>query len=232
MWGQLVNWQRSLPGQRLNAALLTSLVPHIALHAAFGCRGCMSVIARSPDGTIRLYCKGSDAKVMKKIRPDTPADLVQASDHNLHSFAQQGLRTLVLASKIIPEDVYASWDRRYQEAARSFQGRDAKLDALGMEMEQDLELIGVTAIEDKLQDGVPAAISTLIQAGIRVWMITGDKQETAVNIAVSCRLISDPQGVLMLNVNEKGESECASQRAGWLVFEPPGLPLPLAAALF
>lgn len=168
-------------------------------------RGCMSVIARAPDGTIRLFCKGSDAKVMKKIRASTAPDLVAATDANLHSFAQQGLRTLVLASKIVGEDAYADWDARYQEAARSFQGRDAKLDALGMEMERDLELIGVTAIEDKLQDGVPAAISTLMEAGIRVWMITGDKQETAVNIAVSCRLVSDPQAVLMLNVNDKGE---------------------------
>jgi P-type E1-E2 ATPase len=58
-----------------------------------------------------------------------------------------------------------------------------------------------------LQDGVPAAIQTLLDAGIRVWMITGDKQETAVNIAVSCRLVSNPDDVMMLNVDEKAEGE-------------------------
>ena len=63
----------------------------------------------------------------------------------------QGLRTLVLGTKIIEDGAYQEWDRRYQEAAASFVGRDEKLEALGKEIEQGLELIGVTAIEDKLQ---------------------------------------------------------------------------------
>lgn len=169
-------------------------------------RGCMSVVVRAPDGTIRLYCKGSDAKVMKKIRADTPAELLDNTHANLHYFAKQGLRTLVVGTKIIDAGVYQAWDRRYQEAAASFEGRDEKLDELGREIEEGLELIGVTAIEDKLQDGVPAAIQTLLDASIRVWMITGDKQETAVNIAVSCRLVSNPDDVMMLNVDEKSKT--------------------------
>lgn len=56
------------------------------------------------------------------------------------------------------------------------------------------------------QDGVPAAIQTLLDASIRVWMITGDKQETAVNIAVSCRLVHNPDSVMMLNVDEKSNT--------------------------
>ena len=78
------------------------------------------------------------------------------------------------------------------------------------QVERDLELVGVTAIEDKLQEGVPAAISTMLSAGIRVWMITGDKQETAVNIAVSCQLVGNPDDVMMLNVDEKAEGGSAS----------------------
>lgn len=168
-------------------------------------RGCMSVIARSPDGTVRLYCKGADSKVMKKIRPGTDAELLERTNSDLHTFAKSGLRTLVLASKVIEPEVYADWDGRYQVASRLFEGRDRAMDELGTELECDLELIGVTAIEDKLQDGVPEAITTLLDANIRVWMITGDKQETAVNIAVSCDLVRNVDNVMMLNVDEKAE---------------------------
>lgn len=176
-------------------------------------RGCMSVVVRAPDGTIRLYCKGSDTKVLKKVRADTPAELLDNTNANLHYFAKQGLRTLVVGTKIIDDATYQSWDRRYQEAAASFVDRDEKLDALGREIEDGLELIGVTAIEDKLQDGVPAAIQTLLDASIRVWMITGDKQETAVNIAVSCRLVANPDDVMMLNVDDKAETAAADAHA-------------------
>ena len=170
-------------------------------------RGCMSVIARSPDGTVRLFCKGADSKVMKKIRSGTDVALTDRTEGDLHTFAKHGLRTLVLASKVIPEDVYTDWDSRYQEASRMFEGRDAAMDELGNEIEKDLELIGVTAIEDKLQDGVPEAIKTLLDANIRVWMITGDKQETAVNIAVSCDLVRNVDDVYMLSVDEKSEGK-------------------------
>lgn len=168
-------------------------------------RGCMSVIARSPDGTVRLYCKGADTKVMKKLRIGTDRELLERTNNDLHTFAKQGLRTLVIGSKMIPEKVYVDWDTRYQEASRLFDGRDQAMDALGNEIERDLELIGVTAIEDKLQDGVPEAIKTLLDANIRVWMITGDKQETAVNIAVSCSLVQNVDEVMMLNVDEKAD---------------------------
>ncbi|GAB4813241.1 hypothetical protein N2152v2_000287 [Parachlorella kessleri] len=180
-------------------------------------RGCMSVIARAPDGTIRLYCKGSDTKVMAKLRGRSkqpqPA-LHQRTEENLSMFARQGLRTLVLGTKIIHEDDYVEWDARYQEAATSFEDRDTKMNNLGNEIEQDLELVGVTAIEDKLQDGVPTAIATLLEAGVRVWMITGDKQETAINIGVSCKLVSNPETIMILNVDEKQEHDTCMKEAG------------------
>lgn len=168
-------------------------------------RGCMSVIARTPDGSIRLYCKGADTKVMKKIREGTSPELLKRTEQDLHTFAKKGLRTLVLGSKEIDETEYDDWDGRYQQASCLFEGRDDALDELGLEIERDLELIGVTAIEDKLQDGVPAAIETLLDAGIRVWMITGDKQETAVNIAVSCNLVKDVENIMTVNVDDKDE---------------------------
>ena len=168
-------------------------------------RGCMSVIARSPDGTTRLFCKGSDMKVMKKIRKDTDSQLVDRTNSDLHTFAKQGLRTLVVASKVIDEETYKDWDSRYQEASGLLEDRDKAMNELGNEIENDLELIGATAIEDKLQHGVPEAIKTLLDANIRVWMITGDKQETAVNIAVSCHLVCNVDEIMMINADEKSD---------------------------
>jgi magnesium-transporting ATPase (P-type) len=101
------------------------------------------------------------------------------------------LRTLVLAEKLIDEAFYKKWRQRQQEAALSLNNRDDKLDAIYEEIECDLQLIGVTAIEDKLQDGVPETISNLQMAGIKIWVLTGDKQETAINIGYSCQLLTD-----------------------------------------
>ena len=80
----------------------------------------------------------------------------------------QGLRTLVLGTKILAEEVWADWDARYQDAAAQLDDRDEALAALAVEIEADLEFVGVTAIEDKLQEGVPAAIQSLLDAGMKV----------------------------------------------------------------
>jgi hypothetical protein len=94
----------------------------------------------------------------------------------LQKFAGEGLRTLCLASRDLDEDFFNNWKQRHQEAAISLDGRDERLDAIYEEIERDMVLIGVTAIEDKLQDGVPQTIANLILAGIKIWVLTGDKQ--------------------------------------------------------
>ena len=85
------------------------------------------------------------------------------------------------------------------------------------EIESNLELIGVTAIEDKLQDEVPESIAKMISAGVKVWMITGDKQETAINIAVSCRLFNDTDSLLICNADSK---TAASERMSTVRVHP------------
>ena len=70
---------------------------------------------------------------------------------------------------------------------------------MAAELEQDLVLVGATAIEDKLQDGVPETIANLLRANIKVWVLTGDKQETAINIGHSCRLLSKDVPLIALN---------------------------------
>jgi phospholipid-translocating ATPase len=91
-----------------------------------------------------------------------------------------GLRTLCLAYKIIPESEYEEWATRYHDATVALQNREEMIDEVSAELEQDLRLLGATAIEDRLQDGVPGTIADLKRAGIKVWVLTGDKLETAI----------------------------------------------------
>jgi magnesium-transporting ATPase (P-type) len=74
------------------------------------------------------------------------------------------------------------------------------------EIEKNLEVMGVTAIEDKLQDGVPETLSALREAGVKVWMLTGDKVDTAINIGYSCSLLATEMTVLRL-CGEDGDME-------------------------
>eukprot|EP00191_Tetraselmis_sp_GSL018_P012504 CAMPEP_0177598192 /NCGR_PEP_ID=MMETSP0419_2-20121207/12185_1 /TAXON_ID=582737 /ORGANISM="Tetraselmis sp., Strain GSL018" /LENGTH=1412 /DNA_ID=CAMNT_0019090555 /DNA_START=264 /DNA_END=4502 /DNA_ORIENTATION=- len=158
----------------------------------------MSVIARSPDGTIRLFTKGADATILGLVNQRSMDESLAAeTQRNLHKFARQGLRTLCLGTKVLSEEEWRAWDAKYQDAAADMGDRDQKTATVAGEIEKDLEFVGITAIEDKLQDGVPECIATLLDAGIRVWMITGDKRETAINIAVSCRLLKSPGDALV-----------------------------------
>lgn len=91
-----------------------------------------------------------------------------------------GLRTLCLAYKVIPEDVYEGWASRYHDATVALNDREERIEKISAELEHDLRLLGATAIEDKLQDGVPDTIADLKRAGIKVWVLTGDKLETAI----------------------------------------------------
>lgn len=98
---------------------------------------------------------------------------------------------MVLAERYLDEEFFSGWRHRQQEAALSMDGREDKLGAIYEEIECDMMLVGVTAIEDKLQDGVPQTIANLQMAGIKIWVLTGDKQETAINIGYSCQLLTD-----------------------------------------
>lgn len=171
----------------------------------------MSVIARGPDGVIRLFCKGADSAIMECLRkyhflPDGD-DLMKDTNQNLTDFACQGLRTLCVANKILSEEYWEEWDAKYQEAAACIDDRDAKTASCAKELETDLNLLGITAIEDKLQDGVPETIELLANAGIKVFMITGDKQETAISIAISCNLIQSSSTAMVCNENSPKDAK-------------------------
>ncbi|XP_034660764.1 probable phospholipid-transporting ATPase IM isoform X7 [Drosophila subobscura] len=149
----------------------------------------MSVILRRGDSVV-LYCKGADNVIYDRLHSGQEDLKARTQDH-LNKFAGEGLRTLVLAERRLTEQYYKDWRTRQQEAALAMDSREEKLNEIYEEIESDMQLVGVTAIEDKLQDGVPKAIANLQSAGIKIWVLTGDKQETAINIGYSCQLLTD-----------------------------------------
>lgn len=118
---------------------------------------------------------------------------------HLNDFATEGLRTLLYGYRFIDEGEYREWKQKFHEATTSLVDRQEKIEKVGEELETQFELIGATAIEDKLQKGVPETIDKLRRASIKLWMLTGDKRETAINIGHSCRLVKDYSTVTILD---------------------------------
>uniref|UniRef100_A0A9L0RQZ9 Phospholipid-transporting ATPase n=1 Tax=Equus caballus TaxID=9796 RepID=A0A9L0RQZ9_HORSE len=150
----------------------------------------MSVIVRNPEGKIRLYCKGADTILLDRLHHSTQELLNTTTDH-LNEYAGEGLRTLVLAYKDLDEEYYEEWAERRLQASLAQDSREDRLATVYEEVESDMMLLGATAIEDKLQQGVPETIALLTLANIKIWVLTGDKQETAVNIGYSCKMLTD-----------------------------------------
>ncbi|XP_027623930.1 phospholipid-transporting ATPase IC isoform X3 [Tupaia chinensis] len=149
----------------------------------------MSVIVRTPEGSIRLYCKGADTVIYERLHRMNPTK--QETQDALDIFANETLRTLCLCYKEIEEKEFAEWNKKFMAASVASTNRDEALDKVYEEIEKDLILLGATAIEDKLQDGVPETISKLAKADIKIWVLTGDKKETAENIGFACELLTD-----------------------------------------
>ncbi|KAM4707627.1 phospholipid-transporting ATPase IC-like isoform 1-T2 [Discoglossus pictus] len=149
----------------------------------------MSVIVREPDGNIKLYCKGADTVIYERLHSNNP--IKEETQEALDMFANETLRTLCLCYKDISQEDFDKWYKKYMAASVAMSNRDEALDKVYEEIETNLVLLGATAIEDKLQDGVPYTISKLAKADIKIWVLTGDKKETAENIGFACELLTD-----------------------------------------
>ncbi len=148
----------------------------------------MSAIFRCPDGVIRFSAKVPDnCYIRKTIR--WWSSICRCYFGAFRKFCCGSLRTLCIASKIISEEQYESWSTRYYVASTSWRIDLRNWMKLQRWLKMTLFLLGATAIEDKLQDGVPETIHTLQSAGIKIWVLTGDRQETAINIGMSCKLL-------------------------------------------
>ncbi|KAH9927393.1 phospholipid-translocating P-type ATPase, partial [Amylocystis lapponica] len=165
----------------------------------------MSTIVRCPDGQIKLFCKGADTVILERLSENQPYS--EKTLLHLEDYATEGLRTLCIASRDISEAEYRQWVTIYDQAAATINGRGEALDRAAELIEKDMLMLGATAIEDKLQDGVPDTIHTLQMAGIKVWVLTGDRQETAINIGMSCRLISESMNLVIVNEETQHDTQ-------------------------
>ncbi|VDD86937.1 unnamed protein product [Enterobius vermicularis] len=178
----------------------------------------MSVVVRCFDNAIRVYTKGADSAVIKRLQPNPEvqnkchsqlkdyanmgksivelfyfscADLSTSFLPSVHKII--GYHTLCFAYRTLEENFYKKWAKKYQEAT------DKELDDCTDDIEKDMSLIGVAALEDKLQKGVAKTIQSLFNAKIRVWMITGDMVETALSCARLSGFCTSTTEVLSLN---------------------------------
>jgi len=165
----------------------------VLLDVAFtSARARMAVVVRAPDQRRLLIVKGSDAAILPRLTkpsassssssssstalsPVTSARELHDTEQALNTFASQGLRTLVVAQRELTDTQWQTWQTRYAAASAQLQGREAAVEALLEELERDLTLLGVTAIEDRLQASVPQTLATLRRAGVKIWMVTGDR---------------------------------------------------------
>uniref|UniRef100_A0A8C4UJY0 Phospholipid-transporting ATPase n=1 Tax=Falco tinnunculus TaxID=100819 RepID=A0A8C4UJY0_FALTI len=132
----------------------------------------MSVIVRESGGNIRLYCKGADTVIYERLHPRNLKR--EATEEALDIFANETLRTLCLCYRDISHDEFEAWNKKFMEASVATTHRDEALDKVYEEIGK--KLLGATAIEDKLRDGVPETISRLSKADIKIWVLTGDKK--------------------------------------------------------
>jgi len=181
-----------------------------------GDRKRMSVVVRGSDGKIILYTKGADSVMLEKLSKNNEdyEFLQEMTKKHLDLFSSEGLRTLTFTKKELTVEEYENWNSKCKEAEKNIEKRQEKLEKLYEELEIDLELLGCTAIEDKLQEGVPETIEFILNAGINLWVITGDKQETAISIGRSSNLI--PKNSKILKINSENEQEVESMMKDFL----------------
>ncbi|GIX82493.1 probable phospholipid-transporting ATPase VA [Caerostris extrusa] len=190
----------SLPGEGLIEFKILHILPFDAT------RKRMSVILQHPITYERiLFCKGADSSIFPILSPNQSKanrNMILKTQQHLNCYSRKGLRILLFLMKNMKMVTYS-----HCCCAFSFHEKEQNLFQSACIIEQNLEILGATGIEDKLQDGVPETIHALRAAGLVVWVLTGDKQETAVNIAYSCKLFSTNMEVITLNARSKEAAE-------------------------
>ncbi|CAL8271100.1 unnamed protein product [Merluccius merluccius] len=179
----------------------------------------MSVVVRHPlTGQVVVYAKGADSVIMDLAKkPHTPAgegysNIREQTQKHLDNYARDGLRTLCIAKKVLDEEHYEAWLKGQLLAETSIENREELLMESAQRLETNLTLLGATGIVDRLQEEVPETIEALQRAGIKVWVLTGDKQETAVNIACACKLLGPNDQILTANCGSKDACEALLQQ--------------------
>ncbi|KAI8440532.1 hypothetical protein MSG28_001780 [Choristoneura fumiferana] len=174
-------------------------------------RKCMSVALRGPQGQVILYVKGADSTVLNALAPvragSPEAAVAERTRALLSEYSRAGLRTLVMAKRTMQPALWEEWLAGHARAAEIGEGREKRLRDSLARLESALTLVGATGVEDRLQEDVPRTVRALLDAGIVVWVLTGDKPETAINIAYSAALFSQSDRLLHLMSRDKEHAE-------------------------
>ena len=171
----------------------------------------MSTVCRSRStGEVIVYCKGADSVIMERLGPDQ--ECVGATQDHLVAYARLGLRTLCVGRRVLPQAEWTEWSRDFQQASIAIEDRAGKVAVCAAQIEGGLELLGATAVEDKLQEGVPETIDAMRHAGVQVWMLTGDKLETAISIALTCNLLQEWMKLLIVREEDVAEDPADALR--------------------
>ncbi|XP_049899159.1 phospholipid-transporting ATPase VB [Epinephelus moara] len=176
----------------------------------------MSILVRHPITKENvLYTKGADYAIMELLGTpyaehlsEKQRNIAADTQHHLDCYAKEGLRTLCFTKKIVSDKAYESWSVNRRRALAAIDNREELVMDSAVQLETDLSLLGATGIEDRLQESVPDTIVALREAGIQVWVLTGDKPETAVNIGYACRLLEEED--LVINMSCKNKLACTS----------------------
>ncbi|KAF5737299.1 phospholipid-transporting ATPase 1-like isoform X2 [Tripterygium wilfordii] len=180
----------------------------LGLHEFDSVRKRMSVVIRFPNDAVKVLVKGADTSMFSILSEESLRNdrIRHPTQNHLSEYSSEGLRTLVVAARDLADDELEQWQCRYEDASTSLTDRAVKLRQTAVLIESNLNLLGATGIEDKLQDGVPEAIESLRQAGMKVWVLTGDKQETAISIGLSSKLLTADMQQIIINGNS--EDDC------------------------
>ncbi|XP_030873850.1 phospholipid-transporting ATPase IG, partial [Leptonychotes weddellii] len=175
----------------------------------------MSVIVKTQAGDILLFCKGADSAVFPRVQNHE----IELTKAHVERNAMDGYRTLCVAFKEIAPDDYERINRQLIEAKMALQDREEKMEKVFDDIETNMNLIGATAVEDKLQDQAAETIEALHAAGLKVWVLTGDKMETAKSTCYACRLFQTSTELLELTTKTIEESERKEDRLHELLIE-------------
>lgn len=208
---------REQKGDKDDAVLFFEVIATIPFTSS---RKRMSVVVRQPNGEVVVLCKGADNVILDRSVSFTSQGEVDGInektvdgdfhaaksllEQHLHTFASSGLRTLALARRVLSPDVLNDFLTVWREAESVVVGRSELVDAAAAIVENKLSVVGVTAIEDKLQDEVPETIADIAAAGIKLWVLTGDKVETAINIGYASKLLRSE--MILIKLQDRGET--------------------------
>ena len=164
------------------------------------------ILKNKKHGHIIYYLKGAENVMMRFVKDE----YVNYIAENAENLATKGLRTLVLSQKLIPQDYFDKWNKEYEEAKTSMEDRQQKIADVVSKLENNMDFLCVTGVEDLLQDDVTTTIDNLRNAGMKVWMLTGDKVETATCISISAGLKAKTHKIYTIK-NDEIKSEAKNE---------------------